>query len=130
MEKQYISEYPYGQFPTRFTKKGQQQHFEQLTSEISQPQTLTINESRKESPQQNSFDISKLLPLIKLMSDKKSISSTDMLQMFIPLLGGNYSSNINDIMSLINPSKQANEDIAEDIPPINSIKIDDYKRIE
>lgn len=132
MEKQSFSEYPYGQFPTKFTKHGQKEYFEQLNTEQKISTMNTSPPSSQSQPvQNNSFDIAKLLPLLKMMGDKKSMSSTDMLQMFLPLLGGGNTNNISEIMSLINPSKSNHyEDMAEDIIPPTAIKIDDYKRVE
>ena len=83
-----MSEYPYGQFPTKFTKSGQEKYFEELTTKHEQVSTLNTVSQQSSTPQSSNFDISKLLPLIKMMNDKKSISSSDMLQMFLPLIGG------------------------------------------
>ena len=121
------SEYPYGQFPTRFTKLGQQRRLEKKKIEEQRVSSLSTQPvSSPQQPQQNSFDISKLLPLIKLMGDKKSISTSDMLKMFIPLLGGE-SSGVSELLSLF-PTKEE-EPIVEDLssPPIN---LDDYIRVE
>ncbi len=118
-----ISEYPYGQFPTRYTKNGQKARFEEIES------------SKKEAPQldtpdcqQNAFDFSKLLPLVKLMSNKKSISNADMLQLVVPLLGGD-SSNVSDIISLLTPSA-TDDGYVEDVPTSTLSHIDEYKRVE
>ena len=130
MEKQYFNEYPYGHFPSKFTKSGQKQLFEELNTNNTPPKISVQNQQINEPAQpQNSFDIAKLLPLLKMMGDKKSISSTDMLQMFIPMLGGN-ASNLSEIMSLKNPPKSTIDDTVEDIPLTSSIKIEEYKRVE
>ena len=130
MEKQYFNEYPYGHFPSKFTKSGQKQLFEELNTNNTPPKISVQNQQINEPAQpQNSFDIAKLLPLLKMMGDKKSISSTDMLQMFIPMLGGN-ASNLSEIMSLMNPPKSTIDDTVEDIPLTSSIKIEEYKRVE
>lgn len=130
MEHKFTHEYPYGQFPFKNTKIGQKQYFEEIQS---QNRNVTVEAieppPQQESPQENNIDISKLLPLIKMMSNKKSISSTDMLRLFLPLLGGN-SNGISEILSLMSESKSTNEYIEEDIPPNNLIRIDEYKRVE
>ena len=135
MDKYNMSEYPYGQFPTKFTKRGQEKYFEELT-QGEKVTTLNISPEPQQNQQNNNtqgqptnnFDISKLLPLIKMMGDKKSISSSDMLQMFLPLLGGGNMSGISEIMGMLNKDKPT-EEIVEDIVA-DSIKIDDYKRID
>lgn len=118
-----MSEYPYGQFPTRFTKNGQKAQLEKI--ENSKTETLSIEPP---SEQQNTFDLSKLLPLIKLMGNKKSISNADMLQLVVPLLGGN-SSNVSDIISLLTPSA-TDDGVVEDVPASTLSHIDEYKRVE
>lgn len=118
-----ISEYPYGQFPTRFTKNGQKAQLEKI--ENSKTEALSIDPP---SEQQNTFDLSKLLPLIKLMGNKKSISNADMLQLVVPLLGGN-SSNVSDIISLLTPSA-TDDGVVEDVPTSTLSHIDEYKRVE
>lgn len=138
MNNQNISEYPYGQFPTKFTKHGQQQYFEELTknqnvsmfnTDYEQQANSKIQSEQNNQTQQNSsFDFSKLLPLIKMMGDKKSISSTDMLQMLLPLIGGGNMSGISEIMNIFNKDKPV-EEIEEDVI-IDGIKIDDYKRVD
>jgi len=138
MERNLNDEYPYGKFPTKYTKIGQQKYFEQLTSDNLEDKVSVMNTTNVESQnndnsqysnQQNSFDISKLLPLLKMMSSKKNISNNDMLQMMLPLLGGENMSQMADIMQLFNKD-QPTEEPAEDIEKSPTTKIDDYKRVE
>ena len=128
MDKYNISEYPYGQFPTKFTKLGQEKYFEQITKN---EQVSALNIDTNNNPpneEKNNFDFSKLLPILKLMSDKKSISNNDILQMILPLIGGGNMSGISEIMSLFNNDTALKEDeediITDDIP------IDNYKRVD
>lgn len=130
MERNFEYEYPYGKFPTKFTKSGQQKYFEELTNgdristqSYSQPDPAPAAET-----QQNSFDISKLLPLLKLMGNKKGMNSTDMLKVMLPLLGGN-DSQLSDLMSLFY-SPQKDEEKEEDIEISSSPKIDEYVRVD
>ena len=135
MERNIDQEYPYGKFPTKFTKNGQQKYFEQLTNGVEEErivntqQTTNSSEQNINSNTQNGFEISKLLPLLKLMGSKKNINSTDMLQLLIPLLGGSDSSQIADIMSLFS-GKDTHEEKEEDIEISSSPKIDEYVRVE
>lgn len=128
MDKYNISEYPYGQFPTKFTKLGQEKYFEQITKN---EQVSALNIDTNNNPpneEKNNFDFSKLLPILKLMGDKKSISNNDILQMILPLIGGGNMSGISEIMSLFNNDTALKEDeediITDDIP------IDNYKRVD
>ena len=122
------NDYPYGQFPTKFTKMGQQKYFEQLNKEQNEPvSVMNTSEQPQQTEVQNNFDISKLLPLLKLMGDKKSMTTSDMLSMFLPMLGGN-TSQLGDIMQLLNKDNQVKE-VEEDILP-PSPKISEYKRID
>ena len=100
MERNFEYEYPYGKFPTKFTKNGQQKYFEKLTSE---EEKITTQEYSNDIPPQNNqsapstqntFDMSKLLPLLKLMNNKKSMSSSDILSLMLPMLGGGDSSQL------------------------------------
>ena len=132
MEKHNSAEYPYGEFPIKFTKLGQEKYFQELNKKHEQPvttTTITPQANTQQDSQQTNFDISKFIPMIKLMSNKKSMSSTDMLQMFLPLLGGSNMGNITELMSLLN-NKSQNDELVEDIELSNTTKIDDYIRVE
>ena len=131
MEHRTTNEYPYGQFPLKNTKIGQKQYFNEIQAQNQKvtAESFDVPEIKESAQQNNNMDISKLLPLIKMMGNKKSISSTDMLQMFLPLIGGNMSG-LSEILSLMNDSKSQPEYVEEDILPTNSIKIDEYKRVE
>lgn len=131
MEHRTTNEYPYGQFPLKNTKIGQKQYFNEIQAQNQKVtvESFDVPEIKESAQQNNNMDISKLLPLIKMMGNKKSISSTDMLQMFLPLIGGNMSG-LSEILSLMNDSKSQPEYVEEDILPTNSIKIDEYKRVE
>ena len=132
MNRNIESEYPYGKFPHKHTKNGQKEYFESLTHNNTQSVTTAqmaenyYNEPNQ--PSNASFDISKLLPLIKLMGNKKNISSTDMLQFVLPLMGGNMSQ-MTEIMNLFNKDSTVDE-VAEDIEIDTSTPIDKYERIE
>lgn len=135
MERNLNEEYPYGKFPTKYTKNGQQKYFEELTSSVHEIQVDTLSAPQpiqnqdSQYNQNNSFDISKLLPLIKMMSGKKNMSNNDILQMMIPLLGGGNASQISDIMQLFN-KEQPSEEIVEDLEKSSTMNIDDYKKVE
>lgn len=134
MERDLSKEYPYGQFPSKYTKLGQQKYFEQLTnSEDSKVSSMNFTPEPQQPQQQanqNSLDISKLLPLLKIMGNKKNMSQTDMLQLFLPLIGGSNSSQIADMMQLLNSDTKPQEEQEEDIEISPTPRIDDYKRIE
>lgn len=130
MENNYsYTEYPYGQFPNKFTKNGQKKYFDEISSAREEPTKVATTEI-KSTPQtsQNNLNISSLIPLIKLMGNKKSMSTTDMLSMFLPLLGGENSAQISEIMQLMKSDNSQAEEVAEDLT-VSSMKIDEYKRV-
>ena len=115
------NEYPYGIFPLNYTKEGQ----EKIKHEIQEQAKKDIIDVSKPTPRP-ALDISKLLPLIKLMGNKKSLSQGDMLQLLVPMLTGS-NVDISEILKSIEPTNEPEE--AEDIIP-NQIKISSYKKIE
>lgn len=115
------NEYPYGIFPLNYTKEGQ----EKIKHEIQEQAKKDIIDVSEPAPRP-ALDISKLLPLIKLMGNKKSLSQGDMLQLLVPMLTG-ANVDISEILKTIEPSNEPEE--AEDIIP-NQIKISSYKKIE
>ena len=132
MTRNIDNEYPYGNFPHKYTKNGQKQYFEALTQGDEQMvATESISASNSQVQPDNSnntLEISKLLPLIKLMGNKKNISSSDMLQLVLPLMGGNMSQ-MTEILNLFN-KESVNDEVAEDIIISSSTPIDKYERIE
>ena len=132
MTRNIDSEYPYGEFPHKHTKNGQKQYFEALTQGGEQLVSSESFSNNNVAPQiettNNQLDISKLLPLIKLMGNKKNISSSDMLQLVLPLMGGNVSQ-MTEILNLFNKDSSS-EEVAEDIVINSSTPIDKYERIE
>lgn len=123
-ELDYINgEYPYGIFPINHTKIGQQKLKEKLNKPLEQEPTVSTLDATEQKP---NLDIGKLLPLIKMMGNKKSLSQNDMLQLFLPLLtGGNVD--ITEMLKVLD--KPAEPEEALDVTD-NKVSISSYKKIE
>lgn len=126
MNNQNNVEYPYGQFPTRFTKNGQQQLIEKLSQPENDPYDPPKPIETNNQPSSN-LNLTSLLPLIKMMGNKKNISQTDMLQMFLPMMTGN--SNVGEILSLLKANNSSDQYLEEDIIEDGTKKIDEYVKI-
>jgi hypothetical protein len=78
--KELADQYPYGQFPIRYTKIGQEEIRKQSENRFS------YSEEKKEQPSQsNNLDMKSLLPIIQLMSSGKK-NPNDMMKILSKLL--------------------------------------------
>ena len=83
--KEIIDQYPYGQFPLRYTKTGQEIIRKQSESRYSYEQPNKYNESPTENISDNNLNLSMLLPFIQMLSGGKK-NPKDMMQVFSKLL--------------------------------------------
>ena len=96
-DNNHAFDYPNYAFPTEYTVQGQRQLQQQLTSteHVSSIQNYTTNNQtypNQSQPNNGSrLNIATLLPLIKAMSNKGKLSTSDMLKTFMPLFGGDSS---------------------------------------
>ena len=123
-EQVYMQEYPYGIFPTNYTKEGQETIKENKI--LSEQQSVSTLSAPSQS-QQPSFDIAKLLPLLKMMNNKKSISQNDMLQLVLPMLIGGNTGDLSEIIKSFSSQPEIEE--PEDVVT-NQVSISSYKKIE
>ena len=124
-EQVYMQEYPYGIFPTNYTKEGQEAIKENKI--LSERQNVSALSTPSQTPQQPSFDIAKLLPLLKMMNNKKSISQNDMLQLVLPMLMGGNTGDLSEIIKSFSSQPEIEE--PEDVVT-NQVSISSYKKIE
>lgn len=115
------NEYPYGIFPLNYTKEGQEKIKQSHQQQLREDSFTTPESSLKPT-----LDLSKILPLIKLMGNKKSLSQGDMLQLLLPMLTG-ADFDMSEILKSITPSNEP-EEVEDTIT--NQIKISSYKKIE
>lgn len=120
------NQYPYGQFPLRYTKSGQEIIRKQSENRFSYNEN-PINNTKVDNPNTN-FNLTTLLPLIQMLSGGKK-SSKDMMQIFSKLL---FKDNP-DMQKLINliPNLKGQEIKSEDnFPNTNKVKISSLKKID
>ncbi len=120
--KEILDQYPYGDFPIRYTKTGQE-----FLRKNSEARYLNPTPQRKE-PQSQEFNISTLVTLLSLVGTKKK-SPSDMLELFSSIL---FKDNpeIKNILKLFNANKQPKIESLEKFPDANKIKISTLKRVE
>lgn len=110
-------------FPLNHTKDGQE-----TIKTQQQKQEVSILSTQNE-PQQQSLDMGKILPLLKLINGKKNISQNDMLQLVLPMLLGGNSVDFSKILDTLNTKQEQEIEEAEDISD-NTVSISSYKKIE
>ncbi len=136
MNNPILSEYPYGQFPTRYTKSGQEemkrkwQEGKANNNNVSIQNVGNTTEDSEPTHSANTIDIHKLLPLIKKMNSNSPLSQGDLMGMLMGMLGKEHSDLV-DIFSVIANTKTVKEsdiksmNINTNLPPIDS-----YKKVE
>lgn len=120
------NQYPYGQFPLRYTKSGQEIIRKQSENRFSYNEYPTKN-AKTDNPNTN-LNLTTLLPLIQMLSGGKK-SSKDMMQLFSKLL---FKDNP-DMQKLINliPNLKGQEIKSEEnFPNTNKVKISSLKKID
>lgn len=124
--KEVQDQYPYGEFPIKYTRSGQETIRKQSENRFS------YKEEEKVEQKNNSFDVNSLgflLPLMQMFSgDKKQ--PKDLLQIFGKLL---FKDNP-ELQKLLNiipkmKSQEVNSD-SEKFPDTNKVQISSLKRID
>ena len=127
--KEILEQYPYGDFPIRYTKIGQETIRINSQNRFSYKEDITQNTEQKES---TSLDLNSLLPLIQILSNKNH-SQKDMLQAFSKIL---FKDNpeIESLLKLFTSTQ--NQDIktqeinnTNNFPDTNKICISSLKRV-
>lgn len=114
-------QYPYGDFPIRYTKSGQETLRKQSEARFSSPapQNYTPNAD---------IDISSLVAVLSLMGGKKK-SSSDMLELLSPILFKN-NPELKSLLKLFNKEKPKEIINTTDFPNTNKVAINSLKRVE
>lgn len=126
--QEIINQYPYGQFPLRYTKSGQEIIRKQSENRYSYSTNTQNNDSIAKDTQNGNINLSTLLPIIQMLSTGKK-NSKDMMQLFSKLL---FKDNP-DMQKLINliPNLKGQEIKCENqFPNTNKIQISELKKIE
>lgn len=140
MEQSNFGEYPTAQFPSEYTKQGQaqlmqkflnRQNNESVITQTVQTQSTPENVDTMSNETQSTFDIHKLMPLIKSMSQNKALSKNELIKMMLPMLSGS-NSDYNEILSMMLDKKTQIVDTMDLQIEENSTaqKIDSYRRVE
>lgn len=120
--KEVLDQYPYGDFPLRYTKVGQEYLRKNSEARYLNP-TPTHQESKKPDP-----DMSTLVSLLSLVGNKKK-NPNDMLELFSSLL---FKDNpeIKNLLKLFGSKKQPEVNSCNAFPDADSVKISSLKRVE
>ena len=128
--KEIIDQYPYGQFPLRYTKTGQEIIRKQSESRYSYEQQNNYNEPPQENKSDNNLNLSMLLPFIQMLSGGKK-SSKDMMQVFSKLLFKD-NPDMQKLFSMLPNIKGLDVKTTnnETFPNTNKVEISSLKRID
>lgn len=140
MEDIVYGGYPTEKFPSEYTKQGQavlmQRFLEGKNQTIDKPvvESLSVDKETlqvKNNQISSSIDVHKLMPLIKSMSQNKSISKTELLKMMLPLLSGN-NGDLNELIALMIDKNIPQKDIIDMTFEEDKTKpkIASFKRVE
>ena len=122
--KEISNQYPYGQFPIKYTKLGQESIRKQSENRYS------YNEEKEKNNRNDSLDLQTLLPMIQLMTSSKK-SNKDMMGILTKLLFKDQPE-LQKLFSLLpNNSKIKNQEIKQNnqFPDTNKVQISSLKRI-
>ena len=118
--KEVQDQYPYGQFPIKYTKVGQE-----TIRKHSENRFSYNEEEKKPKDTNNDLGLNMLLPLIQMLGNKKQ--PKDFMQIFGKLL---FKDNpeMEKLFKLI-PKMKSQEISSDDFPDTNKIKISSLNRI-
>ena len=125
--KEIVDQYPYGQFPLRYTKSGQEIIRKQSESRYSyNPQP---NQAEEPSNQSDKLNLSMLLPIIQMLSGGKK-NSKDIMQIFSKLIFKD-NPDMQKLFSMLPNLKGAEVKKQEDsFPNTNKVEISSLKKID
>ena len=124
--KEVIEQYPYGEFPLRYTKSGQEIIRKQSESRFKYDNSVATQNTPPECKSEN-LNLSMLLPIIQMLSGNKK-NPKDMMQIFSKLL---FKDNpeMQKLFSLL-PSIKGQEISQNEFPETNKISISSLKKID
>lgn len=120
--KEILDQYPYGEFPIRYTKSGQESIRRESENRFSYAEPLSPPPSEKQN------NILEILPILQLMSGKKD--SKEMFKILSKLLFKD-NKEMEQIASLLMPTISKSQEIKPqtDFPDANKVNISSLKRI-
>lgn len=123
--KEIINQYPYGDFPIKYTKSGQ----EKIRIQSEHRYENYIENATPIESQNNSTNIDTILPLIQILT-KKQKNPNDMMEIMSKIL---FKDNpqMEKIFTLFNNNiKKQNIDNTSTFPDTNKYDIDKLKRVD
>ena len=125
--KEILDQYPYGQFPLRYTKSGQEILRKQSENRFSFEQEKTPV-STQGAKQENGLNMQMLIPIIQMLSGGKK-NQKDMMQIFSKLLFKD-NPDMQKLFSILPNIKGQEINSNEEFPDTNKVKISTLKKIE
>ena len=125
--KEILDQYPYGQFPLRYTKSGQEILRKQSENRFSYEQEKKTISTQGEK-QDSGLNMQMLIPLIQMLSGGKK-NQKDMMQIFSKLLFKD-NPDMQKLFSMLPNIKGQEINNSEDFPDTNKVKISTLKKIE
>lgn len=127
--KEIIDQYPYGEFPIRYTRNGQEVIRKNSEARYAAPLNTNSDKQEQQPQQQSNLDISTILTLSSLLSNKKK-NQNDMLELFSSIL---FKDNpeLKKILGLFNKCNKT-QDInnCSNFPETNRVSISSLKKVE
>ncbi len=134
--------YPYGQFPTQYTKKQKEADINKSSTynyytnekfnELNSIKVETMNNQSKPKESQNSnINIQSLMPLLSNLTDHKKMDSMQLLSTVLPLMLGKNSKDITSLLKLFGKKPEPQHDDRHEpkpLPKSNYNPIDSYDR--
>ena len=125
--KEILDQYPYGQFPLRYTKSGQEILRKQSENRFSYEQEKKTISTQGEK-QDSGLNMQMLIPIIQMLSGGKK-NQKDMMQIFSKLLFKD-NPDMQKLFSILPNIKGQEINNSEDFPDTNKVKISTLKKIE
>lgn len=125
--KEVIEQYPYGEFPLRYTKSGQEIIRKQSESRFKYDNPVATQNVPSDSKNEN-LNLSMLLPLIQMMSGSKK-NPKDMMQIFSKLLFKD-NPDMQKLFSMLPNIKGQEITPQNEFPDTNKVSISSLKKID
>ena len=134
------TEYPYGNFPSQYIKKQQNDtknnqtlNYYTETKFNNATQNNTNNHSQQDTHNHLNFDINSLLPIITALTNKDKPNNKSLITTLLPLLAGNKAKDIGALLKFFEnktTNKINDNNFKETILPASIYNpIDTYERI-
>lgn len=125
--KEVIEQYPYGEFPLRYTKSGQEIIRKQSESRFKYDNPVATQNVSPDNKSEN-LNLSMLLPLIQMMSGSKK-NPKDMMQIFSKLLFKD-NPDMQKLFSMLPNIKGQEITPQNEFPDTNKVSISSLKKID